>query len=146
MLIKYFDMKDMRVVDMILGIKISKTLDGLSLSQSLYIDTILKKFKTYDDKPVKTPQDLNFHLAKNTSDLISQLEYSRVIGNLMYITNYTHSDIAYTVNELSIFTSNSNNDHWKALPRILKYLRQTVNYGLHYSKYPAVLEGYTDKN
>ena len=40
-----FDMKDLGVVDVILGIKISKTSNGLILSQSHYIEKILKKFK-----------------------------------------------------------------------------------------------------
>ena len=30
--------------------------------------------------------------------------------------------------------------------RVLKYLRFTRNYGLHYTRYPAVLEGYSDAN
>ena len=30
--------------------------------------------------------------------------------------------------------------------RILKYLRFTKDYGLHYTRYPAVLEGYIDAN
>ena len=40
-----FEMKDLGVADVILGIKISKTSDGLILSQSHYIEKILKKFK-----------------------------------------------------------------------------------------------------
>ncbi|KAL0360689.1 UNVERIFIED_CONTAM: Retrovirus-related Pol polyprotein from transposon TNT 1-94 [Sesamum radiatum] len=42
MLTKHFDMKDMGLADVILGIKISKTSDGLALSQSHYIENILK--------------------------------------------------------------------------------------------------------
>lgn len=146
MLIKHFDMKDMRVADMILGIKISKTCDSLSLSQLHYIEPILKKFRVYDDKPAKTPVDLSLHLAKNIDDPVSQLEYSRVIGSLVYITNCTRPNIAYAVNKLSRFTSNPNNDNGKVLVRVLKYLRRTISYGLHYSRYSAVLEGYTDAN
>ncbi|KAL0374359.1 UNVERIFIED_CONTAM: Retrovirus-related Pol polyprotein from transposon TNT 1-94 [Sesamum radiatum] len=54
MLTKHFDMKDMGLADVILGIKISKTSDGLALSQSHYIENILKKFKAYDSPPAKT--------------------------------------------------------------------------------------------
>ena len=38
-----FEMKDMGVADVILGVKIHKTFGGLSLSQSHYIETILGK-------------------------------------------------------------------------------------------------------
>ena len=71
-----FDIKDMGVADVILGIKISKTSEGLVLSQSHYIEKFLEKFKKYDIKPKKTPIDVSLHLAKNNGTSISQLEYS----------------------------------------------------------------------
>ena len=39
-----FDMKEMGLADVILGIKIKRTLDGLILSQLYYVDNILGKF------------------------------------------------------------------------------------------------------
>ena len=60
--------------------------------------------------------------------------------------NCTRLDIAYAVSKLSRYTSNPCQDHWKEILRVLRYLKYTQNYGLHYSKYPAVLEGYCDAN
>ncbi|KAK4407562.1 Retrovirus-related Pol polyprotein from transposon TNT 1-94 [Sesamum angolense] len=111
MLTKQFDMKDMGLADVILGIKISKTSDGLALSQSHYVETIFRKFKAYDSPPAKTPVDLNLCLAKNRDKPECQIEYSRIIGSLMYIMNCTRPDIAYAVNKLSRFTSNPSKDH-----------------------------------
>ena len=48
---KQFDMKDMRVTDVILGLKITKTSEGYSLSQTHYIEKILDKFRKYDERP-----------------------------------------------------------------------------------------------
>ena len=141
-----FDMKDMGVADVILGIKISKTSEGLVLSQSHYIEKVLEKFKKYDIKPKKTPIDVSLHLAKNNGTSISQLEYSRIIGSLMYIMNCTRPDIAYSVSKLSWFTSNPGETHWKAILRVLGYLKYTQNYGLHFTRYPHILEGYCDAN
>ena len=59
-----FDMKDLGVADVILGIKISKTSYGLILSQSHYIEKILKKFKQDDSNPMRTPVDVNLYLSK----------------------------------------------------------------------------------
>ncbi|KAL5576953.1 hypothetical protein UlMin_018652 [Ulmus minor] len=42
--------------------------------------------------------------------------------------------------------SNPGSDHWKGITRVLRYLRYTHSYGLHYTRYPAVLEGYSDAN
>ncbi|XP_057468692.1 uncharacterized protein LOC130757890 [Actinidia eriantha] len=55
-------------------------------------------------------------------------------------------DIAYSVSRLSRYTSNPGSDHWKAIVRLLRYLRYTRDFGLHYTKFPAVLEGYCDAN
>ena len=54
MLTKHFDMKDMGIANVILGIKISKTSDGLVLSTSHYIETILRRFNKCEDNLVKT--------------------------------------------------------------------------------------------
>ena len=141
-----FDMKDLGVVDVILGIKISKKSDGLILSQSHYIEKILKKFKQDDSSPMRTPVDVNLHLSKNNGKCLSQQEYTQAIGSLMYVINCTRSDIAYAVSKLRRYTSNPGPDYWKAIVRVLRYLKYTQNYGLHYSKYSAVLEGYCDAN
>ena len=65
MLASKFDMKDLDVVDVILGMKISWKFDGLVLSQSHYVKKVLEKFKKYDDSPMRTPVDVNLHLTKN---------------------------------------------------------------------------------
>ncbi|KAL5792962.1 hypothetical protein ACOSP7_001556 [Xanthoceras sorbifolium] len=60
------------------------------------------------------------HLSKNKGESISQLEYSRVIGSLMYLMSCTRPDIAYAVSKLSRYTSNPGADHWKAIVRPMK--------------------------
>ena len=74
MLASKFDMKDLGVVDVILGIKILKTPNGLGLSQTHHIQKILEKFKFLNFKRAKTPIDVNLHLAKNKGESQSQLE------------------------------------------------------------------------
>ena len=95
MLNKQFDMKDMGVADVILGMKITRTSDGYVLSQSHYITKILDKFNENDNRPARTPVDVTLHLSKNTGESISQLQYSQIIGSLMYLMNCTRPDIAY---------------------------------------------------
>ncbi|GKB13137.1 DNA polymerase zeta catalytic subunit-like protein [Tanacetum coccineum] len=55
-------------------------------------------------------------------------------------------DLAYSVSRLSRYSHNPDRDHWDALVRVLQYLKHTTAYGLHYTKYPSVLEGYCDAN
>ena len=146
MLHSSFSMKDLGVVDVILGVRVQRRPDGYTLTQSHYIESVLKKFGHYDDKPVVTPFDASSHLKKNKGDTVAQLEYTQVLGSLMYIMNCTRPDLAYSVSRLSRYSHNPGKDHWYALVRVLRYLKHTMNYGLHYTKYPPVLEGYCDAN
>ena len=52
-----FDMKDLGEAELILGITITRILNGLNLSQEHYIEKILKRFEHFDCKPVSTPYD-----------------------------------------------------------------------------------------
>ena len=146
MLNSRFDMKDMGLADVILGIKIKRTSNGLVLSQSHYVDNILGKFDKDKSGIARTPVDVTLHFSKNKGESVAQVEYFRVIGSLMYLMSCTRPDIAYAVNKPSRYTSNPGAMHWQGIMRVLKYLRFTRDYGLHYTRYPAVLEGYSDAN
>ena len=141
-----FDMKDLGLADVILGIQIKRNNEAYILTQSHYVEKILNKYDQSNCKVAVTPFDANCKLKKNTRDAVSQLQYSQVIGSLTYLMNATRPDIAYSVSRLSRYTSNHGKDHWEALVRVLRYLKYTITYGLHYTKYPPVLEGYSDAN
>ena len=71
MLNKRYDMKDMRAVDVILGMKITKTSDGYALSQSHYIEKILGKYIKDDMNVARTPVDISLYLSINKGDAVS---------------------------------------------------------------------------
>jgi hypothetical protein len=62
------------------------------------------------------------------------------------VDNETRPDISFVVSKLSWFTSNPGDDHWCALERVMHYVAGTMDYIIHYSGYPTVLEGYNDAN
>ena len=97
-------------------------------------------------KRAKTPIDVNHQLAKNKGERQSQLNYARVLRSLMYVMNCTRPDIDFPISKLSRYISNPNHNHWLAMKIVLGYLDDTQNYVLHYNKYLAVLEGYSDAN
>ena len=82
MLRSKFDMKDLGLADVILGIKVKKNHEGYVLTQSHYVESVLKRFGHYDSKPCATPFDPKKKKKKNMGDSVSQLEYSRVIESL----------------------------------------------------------------
>ncbi|KAL0537256.1 hypothetical protein IC582_026232 [Cucumis melo] len=142
----HFEMEDLGETDVILGVKIRKNKTNMSLCQSHYVEKILKKFDSFDVSPVRTPFNAIKHLKKNKGDNVSQLEYAKIIGSVMYLMNYTRPDIAYAVSRLSRYTHNPDRYHWDALRHLLRYLKGTIDYYLHFNKFPVVLEGYCDAN
>ncbi|XP_071688028.1 secreted RxLR effector protein 161-like [Rutidosis leptorrhynchoides] len=81
---------------------------------------------------------------KEKCKAVKQIEYSQAIGCLMYGMTLTRLDIAYAVGKLSRFTSNMGTHHLYAINRVFKYLKQTMNYGITYSGFPPLVEGYSD--
>jgi hypothetical protein len=141
-----FDMKNMGDADVILNIKLIKGENVITLTQSHYVEKVLSRFGYKNSKPSPTPYDLSLVFQKNKIIGRDQLRYSQMIGSLMYLASATRPNISFAVSKLSRFTSNSGDDHWRALERIMHYLVGTMDYEIHYSEYPAVLEGYSDTN
>ena len=106
----------------------------------------MKRFNNFDCKLVSTPFDLSLKLEKYIGEPVRQVEYARVIGCPMYAMCCTRSDIAFAVGKLSRYTSNPSHMHWHAVRRVFKYLKSSINYGLHYFGYPSMLESFLDAN
>ena len=80
LLFRNFDIKDLGQVDVILGIKLIKKNDGMSFTQSYYVEKLLKKFNYFDAKHTFTPYDSSMKLKKNLSKGIYSHKYSQSIG------------------------------------------------------------------
>ena len=61
-----FEMQDMGVADVILGIKIIRTSEGLT--QSHYVEKILQRFCKEDINQAKTPMDFKVTLEQNLDE------------------------------------------------------------------------------
>ncbi|KAL0309114.1 UNVERIFIED_CONTAM: Retrovirus-related Pol polyprotein from transposon TNT 1-94 [Sesamum radiatum] len=140
-----FEMKDMGEADVILGIKLIRSTDGITIYQSHYVEKIIEKFGYQNSRIAKTSYDSSVSLFKNESGvLIAQLRYSQIIGSLQYLANGTRPDISFSVSKLARYTSCPNKIHWGALDRVLRYLKGTVSLAIHYGRFPVVFEGYSD--
>ncbi|CAJ2665771.1 unnamed protein product [Trifolium pratense] len=71
-----FSMKDMGEADVILGIKIKRENKGIVITQSHYIEKILKKFNYENCSPVSTPMDPGEKLMPNTGFVVFDVESS----------------------------------------------------------------------
>lgn len=68
--------------------------------------------------------------AKGEEELRNPTLFRRLIGVLQYVTN-TCPDITFSVNKLSRYLSKPIVQHWVASKRMLRYLKGTVNHGIH---------------
>ena len=142
-----FEMKDLGEADVILNVKLIREGNGgVTLSQSHYVEKVLSCFGFSDHQPAPTPYDPSVLLRKNQRIVRDQLRYSQIISSLMYLASATRPGISFAVSKLSRFVSNLGDHHWRALERVLRYLKGNMSYGIHYTRYPRVLEGYCDAN
>ncbi|WJZ95599.1 hypothetical protein VitviT2T_014358 [Vitis vinifera] len=137
-------MKDLGEVDTILGIKVKRNSGGYALNQTHYIEKVVSKFSHLKIKDANTPFDSSIKLELHDGRSVAQLEYASAIGSLMYAAQCTRADISFAVSKISRFISNPSVEHWKAIGRVLSYLKNTKELSLQYSKFPAILEGYSD--
>ena len=71
----------------------------------------------------KTPQE---------KEKIAKDSYLSAIGSLMYAMMCTRPDICFVVGMVSKYQSNPGQTYWKAVKRILRYLKGTADYSLCY--------------
>ncbi|KAK4397468.1 Retrovirus-related Pol polyprotein from transposon TNT 1-94 [Sesamum angolense] len=137
--------KDMGEADVILGIKLIRSTDGIVISQSHYVEKIIEKFDYQNSRIAKMPYDSFVALLKNESGVsVSQLRYSQIIGSLQYLANGTRPDISFYVSKLARYTSCPDKTYWSALDRVLRHLKGTVSLVIYYGRFPDFLEGYSD--
>ncbi|GJX09969.1 retrotransposon protein, putative, ty1-copia subclass [Tanacetum coccineum] len=142
---KCFAMKDLGEAAFILEIKIyrdrSKWLIGLS--QSAYMDKILKRFRMDNSKhgniPMQERLDLNKTQGASTLEEVKRMQnvfYALAVGSIMYAVRCTRLDVAFPQNITSRFQQNPGEPHWTAVKNILKYLRNTKDIFLVYGVNP----------
>ncbi|KAK2357253.1 secreted RxLR effector protein [Trifolium repens] len=148
-----FSMKDLGEAAYILGIKIyrdrSKRL--LGLSQSMYIDTILKRYNMENSKRGYLPVGMGVSLSRENCpktleerERMSRVPYASAVGAIMYTMTCTRPDVAYALGVISRYQANPGEEHWKVVKTILKYLRRTKDQFLIYGDSELSLKGYTD--
>ncbi|KAK8665472.1 hypothetical protein V6N13_005639 [Hibiscus sabdariffa] len=136
-----FSMKDLGEAAYILGVKIYRDRSRrlLGLSQSTYIDKVLKRFNMEASKKGFLPMTHGISLSKemcpSTSqerERMSQIPYAPAIGSIMYAMT-------------SRYQANPGEGHWVAVKNILKYLRRTKYVFLVYGgEEQLIIKGYTD--
>ncbi|KAK8680511.1 hypothetical protein V6N13_109454 [Hibiscus sabdariffa] len=124
-----FSMKDLGEAAYILGVKIyiDRSRRLLGLSQSTYIDKVLKRFNMQASKKGFLPMIHGISLSKemcpSTSqerERMSQIPYASAIGSIMYAMICTRPNLSYALSMTSRYQANPGEGHWVAVKNILK--------------------------
>ena len=131
-----YSLTDLGEVKWLLGIKMMHDLEAqtISLSQSMYIDSILTRFNLNDLKLFATPMDPSIQLSKDqcpsTPEEVAEMckvPYQEAVGSLNYCTVATWPDITFSVSLLAQFMENPSCIHWEAVKWVFRYLLEEIN-------------------
>ncbi|KAF2312940.1 hypothetical protein GH714_000834 [Hevea brasiliensis] len=122
--------KDLGPPDYFLGLEVVHTNSGLQLSQTKYIGELLAKAQMSTCNVIATPAVPLEKLHRNTGEpLADPTLYRTLVCGLQYLM-LTRPDISFSVHQVSQFLHEPTTEHWKALKRILRYLKSTQDHGL----------------
>jgi Reverse transcriptase (RNA-dependent DNA polymerase) len=126
-----FSIKDLGDLHYFLEIEVHPHSNGLHLSQTRYLTSLLDKASMLTAKPCSTPLQAGVQLSKMAGiPLEDPTQYRAILGALQYAT-FTRPDLTYSVNKVSQFFAQPTDVHWQALKRILRYVKGTLNMGLN---------------
>jgi Reverse transcriptase (RNA-dependent DNA polymerase) len=140
-----FEMKNLGGLKFFLGIEVTRSKQGIILSQRKYILDLLTEVGMLECKPVETPVAINEKLGEFEDQVPTNKErYQRLVGKLIYLS-HTRPDIAYAVTLVSQFMHNPSEDHMNAVIRIIRYLKGSPGKGIQFRKNGrSDIMGYTD--
>ena len=124
----------------------------LSINQSDFIKSILKRYGMAQCDPINIPANPNRRLKPEMSpktaeerSRMKKVPYRECIGSLMYLMAMTRPYIVFSVNQVAVYVSDPGEEHWSAVNDILAYLRRTIHHGICYGDcHNSTLLGYTD--
>ena len=148
-----FQIMDLGPISWLLGMKVTqdRSTHTISLSQEVYINTILTKYNFADDKLVSIPLDPHIQLSetqspKTTSEVacMRSVPYREAVGLLIHLATGTRLDIAFATSFVSQFNANPGWEHWEAVKQIYHYLVGMKSLVLTFGTQASGLVGYID--
>ena len=108
---------------------------GFELTQTKLIERLVEVVGLSDTKlrsEKKTPALIGEALGscEDEERMTEDWDYHQVVGILLYISNNTRPDIAFSVSQVARFTSNPKKSHARAVIRIARYLQDTKQRGM----------------
>ena len=136
---KAFGIKDLGPLRNFLGVQFERNLDTreLWIHQEAFIDSLLAEYDLTNCNAVKTPLDSDHPFGLPTDahapvDNLTQV-FQRIVGSLLFLQICSRPAISFAVLALSQHCASPSLCHLAAAKRVLRYLKGTHSYRLHYS-------------
>lgn len=151
-----FEMKDLGPASRILGMDITRDRKQgiLKLSQSKYLEKVLKTYGMLEARSVVTPTASHFKLRSlHSKELDAEYEhmkdvsYASVVGSLIYAMIGSRPDLGFAVGLISHFMSHPSREHWEAVKWVLRYVAGAYEKCLVFKKSAEIrVEGFSDSD
>jgi len=132
--------------EVFLGMELTKHSNKITLSQSTYIDEMIRRFQLQDAHGKSSPSFEVKEMFQLEEDTKTLAPYRELIGSLQYCANHTRPDILFPVNFLARFNQDPHEKHWKAARSILRYLKATRDYKIEYTCGGLEITAYSDSD
>ncbi|PKU79458.1 Retrovirus-related Pol polyprotein from transposon TNT 1-94 [Dendrobium catenatum] len=140
----HFALKQLGNISLFLGIQVIQSTSGYFLSQKHYASKLLNDAGFANCKPAPTP------IAPDSKRSTSPAQpfhdpslYRRLAGSLQY-SSITRPDIAFATNCICQHMQQPSITDFKALKRLLRYINDTLSYGLPITIGSLQLHSYSD--
>src|ERR1700678_1825210 len=113
----------------------------IRLPQRPYWEHVLTRFDMENITPRNTPLPIGIILDNTMSPKtdsekkeMADKHYRSVLGSVMWGQLATRPDLSFSVSLLARFQANPGIEHWRALLHVVGYIKNTLDYGLTYSR------------
>ncbi len=129
-----YGLKKLGVVSHILGMGVHQSDNGTVIEQRSYLENMLEESGFSENKPLSTPWDEHFQGNLDPLEPAAAAMFRRTLGQLMYLSNTTRLDIAFTMGRLASTLKEPNVGDKVRMKRLLKYLCGTPDTGIKYTR------------
>ena len=124
-----FPISDLGPVSIILGIETTRDTERgtMKLSQHKYVTSLLQHFNMESYNQVHTPGVNNNTLSDTEEDLLDHpgvKQYQDMVGSLIFLSQCTRFDIAFSVTQVARYMSKPTTQHLAAVKRIFRYSKR----------------------
>ncbi|XP_067949957.1 uncharacterized protein [Watersipora subatra] len=100
-----------------------------------------------DCNTVNMPADPGLQLTKSSeNNKTTHYPYRQLVGSLLYLAMGKRPDICWIVSKLSQFLDCPSDEHITTAKRVLRYIKKTIDYTLHFKPSTDLLHGFSDSD